>query len=136
MDLTQLAYSPSSRQCVNAVSVVQLAMVQEDMEDESQTKQNLLYVLSLRQCAWTEILLTDWHEKIRIKGIFKTQLFQHKQTHSNNILLSEYFYLFECFSDDREFANGSVCVECDNQCEKAEDKTLSCHGPVSKPTSV
>ncbi|XP_035390713.1 receptor tyrosine-protein kinase erbB-4-like isoform X4 [Electrophorus electricus] len=29
----------------------------------------------------------------------------------------------------REFANGSVCVECDNQCEKAGDKTLTCHGP-------
>ncbi|KAL1282773.1 hypothetical protein QQF64_001576, partial [Cirrhinus molitorella] len=31
--------------------------------------------------------------------------------------------------DLREFANGSVCVECDSQCEKAEDKTLTCHGP-------
>lgn len=70
---------------MNVVSVIQLAMVQEDMEDESETKQNLLYVLLLRQyimlciCALTEILLTDWHDKIRIKGIFKTQLFMHKQ---------------------------------------------------------
>uniref|UniRef100_A0AAR2IIF1 Receptor protein-tyrosine kinase n=1 Tax=Pygocentrus nattereri TaxID=42514 RepID=A0AAR2IIF1_PYGNA len=31
--------------------------------------------------------------------------------------------------DVREFANGSVCVECDSQCEKAGDKTLTCHGP-------
>uniref|UniRef100_A0A8C1K5K5 Receptor protein-tyrosine kinase n=1 Tax=Cyprinus carpio TaxID=7962 RepID=A0A8C1K5K5_CYPCA len=31
--------------------------------------------------------------------------------------------------DVREFANGSVCVECDSQCEKAEDKTFTCHGP-------
>uniref|UniRef100_A0A671MN94 Receptor protein-tyrosine kinase n=1 Tax=Sinocyclocheilus anshuiensis TaxID=1608454 RepID=A0A671MN94_9TELE len=31
--------------------------------------------------------------------------------------------------DVREFANGSVCVECDSQCEKAEDKSLTCHGP-------
>ncbi|XP_042597260.1 receptor tyrosine-protein kinase erbB-4-like [Cyprinus carpio] len=31
--------------------------------------------------------------------------------------------------DVREFANGSVCVVCDSQCEKAEDRTLSCHGP-------
>ncbi|KAA0722609.1 Receptor tyrosine-protein kinase erbB-4 [Triplophysa tibetana] len=31
--------------------------------------------------------------------------------------------------DVREFANGSVCVECDSQCEKSEDKTLTCLGP-------
>ncbi|XP_057188300.1 receptor tyrosine-protein kinase erbB-4-like isoform X2 [Triplophysa rosa] len=31
--------------------------------------------------------------------------------------------------DVREFANGSACVECDNQCEKSEDKTLTCLGP-------
>ncbi|XP_073805432.1 receptor tyrosine-protein kinase erbB-4 isoform X3 [Danio rerio] len=31
--------------------------------------------------------------------------------------------------DVREFANGSTCVECDSQCEKAEDKSLTCHGP-------
>ncbi|XP_036420708.1 receptor tyrosine-protein kinase erbB-4-like isoform X1 [Colossoma macropomum] len=31
--------------------------------------------------------------------------------------------------DVREFANGSVCVECDSQCDKAGDKTLTCHGP-------
>ncbi|KAG5833622.1 hypothetical protein ANANG_G00277840 [Anguilla anguilla] len=30
--------------------------------------------------------------------------------------------------DIREFANGSVCLECDPQCEKAEDDTLTCHG--------
>ncbi|XP_041937027.1 receptor tyrosine-protein kinase erbB-4-like isoform X2 [Alosa sapidissima] len=29
----------------------------------------------------------------------------------------------------REFANGTVCLECDSQCEKATDKTLTCHGP-------
>uniref|UniRef100_W5K5T5 Receptor protein-tyrosine kinase n=1 Tax=Astyanax mexicanus TaxID=7994 RepID=W5K5T5_ASTMX len=31
--------------------------------------------------------------------------------------------------DIREFANGSVCMECDSQCEKAGDKTMTCHGP-------
>ncbi|XP_072512816.1 receptor tyrosine-protein kinase erbB-4-like isoform X2 [Salminus brasiliensis] len=31
--------------------------------------------------------------------------------------------------DVREFANGSVCVECDRQCEKTGDRTLTCHGP-------
>ncbi|XP_036401897.1 receptor tyrosine-protein kinase erbB-4-like [Megalops cyprinoides] len=31
--------------------------------------------------------------------------------------------------DVREFANGSVCLECDPQCEKAEDNMLTCHGP-------
>ncbi|MFT7815810.1 receptor tyrosine-protein kinase erbB-4-like [Arapaima gigas] len=31
--------------------------------------------------------------------------------------------------DAREFANGSVCMECDAQCEKAEGNTLTCHGP-------
>ncbi|XP_015214008.2 receptor tyrosine-protein kinase erbB-4 [Lepisosteus oculatus] len=31
--------------------------------------------------------------------------------------------------DIREFANGSVCLECDSQCEKAEDNMLTCHGP-------
>ncbi|XP_057188297.1 receptor tyrosine-protein kinase erbB-4 isoform X3 [Triplophysa rosa] len=31
--------------------------------------------------------------------------------------------------DVREYANGSVCVPCDNQCEKAGDKSLTCHGP-------
>ncbi|XP_051559608.1 receptor tyrosine-protein kinase erbB-4-like [Myxocyprinus asiaticus] len=32
------------------------------------------------------------------------------------------------YGDIREFANGSVCVECDSQCEKTEDNTLTCHG--------
>uniref|UniRef100_A0AAR2JUX9 Receptor protein-tyrosine kinase n=1 Tax=Pygocentrus nattereri TaxID=42514 RepID=A0AAR2JUX9_PYGNA len=31
--------------------------------------------------------------------------------------------------DVREFANGSVCLECDAQCEKAEDDGLTCTGP-------
>ncbi|XP_052447457.1 receptor tyrosine-protein kinase erbB-4-like [Carassius gibelio] len=31
--------------------------------------------------------------------------------------------------DVREYANGSVCVECDSQCEKAGEKSLTCHGP-------
>ncbi|ELW72711.1 Receptor tyrosine-protein kinase erbB-4 [Tupaia chinensis] len=29
----------------------------------------------------------------------------------------------------REFENGSICVECDPQCEKMEDGLLTCHGP-------
>ncbi|KAM4608260.1 LOW QUALITY PROTEIN: receptor tyrosine-protein kinase erbB-4 [Polymixia lowei] len=31
--------------------------------------------------------------------------------------------------DVREYANGSVCVECDGQCERADDDSLTCHGP-------
>uniref|UniRef100_A0A6Q2YE88 Receptor protein-tyrosine kinase n=1 Tax=Esox lucius TaxID=8010 RepID=A0A6Q2YE88_ESOLU len=31
--------------------------------------------------------------------------------------------------DVREFANGSVCLECDSQCEKAQDKSVTCLGP-------
>uniref|UniRef100_A0A8C1XDP5 Receptor tyrosine-protein kinase erbB-4 n=1 Tax=Cyprinus carpio TaxID=7962 RepID=A0A8C1XDP5_CYPCA len=31
--------------------------------------------------------------------------------------------------DVREYTNGSVCVECDSQCEKAGEKSLTCHGP-------
>uniref|UniRef100_A0A8C9SUY0 Receptor protein-tyrosine kinase n=1 Tax=Scleropages formosus TaxID=113540 RepID=A0A8C9SUY0_SCLFO len=31
--------------------------------------------------------------------------------------------------DVREYANGSVCVECDAQCEKMEDNTPTCYGP-------
>ncbi|XP_065110260.1 receptor tyrosine-protein kinase erbB-4-like [Paramisgurnus dabryanus] len=31
--------------------------------------------------------------------------------------------------DIREFANGSVCLECDSQCEKSKDKSLTCRGP-------
>uniref|UniRef100_A0A672GP97 receptor protein-tyrosine kinase n=1 Tax=Salarias fasciatus TaxID=181472 RepID=A0A672GP97_SALFA len=31
--------------------------------------------------------------------------------------------------DIREYANGSVCVECDAQCERADDESLTCHGP-------
>ncbi|TWW80675.1 Receptor tyrosine-protein kinase erbB-4 [Takifugu flavidus] len=31
----------------------------------------------------------------------------------------------------REYANESVCVECDGQCELADDDSLTCHGPVS-----
>ncbi|XP_047659601.1 receptor tyrosine-protein kinase erbB-4 isoform X1 [Tachysurus fulvidraco] len=31
--------------------------------------------------------------------------------------------------DVREFINGSTCMECDSQCEKTGDKTLTCHGP-------
>ncbi|XP_041119903.1 receptor tyrosine-protein kinase erbB-4-like isoform X3 [Polyodon spathula] len=30
--------------------------------------------------------------------------------------------------DFREFANGSVCIECDSQCKKAEDNMLTCVG--------
>lgn len=30
----------------------------------------------------------------------------------------------------REFANGSVCVECDPQCEKMEENMITCYGPV------
>ncbi|XP_033875019.3 receptor tyrosine-protein kinase erbB-4-like isoform X2 [Acipenser ruthenus] len=30
--------------------------------------------------------------------------------------------------DFREFANGSVCIECDSQCEKAEDNMFTCLG--------
>ncbi|XP_055062095.2 receptor tyrosine-protein kinase erbB-4 isoform X1 [Misgurnus anguillicaudatus] len=33
------------------------------------------------------------------------------------------------YGDVREYANGSVCVQCDSQCEKAGDKSLTCHGP-------
>ncbi|XP_051993181.1 receptor tyrosine-protein kinase erbB-4-like [Xyrauchen texanus] len=33
------------------------------------------------------------------------------------------------YGDVREFSNGSACVECDNQCEKAREKSLTCHGP-------
>uniref|UniRef100_A0A8C1NKC4 Receptor protein-tyrosine kinase n=1 Tax=Cyprinus carpio TaxID=7962 RepID=A0A8C1NKC4_CYPCA len=33
------------------------------------------------------------------------------------------------YGDVREYANGSVCVECDSQCEKAGEKSLTCHGP-------
>uniref|UniRef100_A0A3B3ZZ82 receptor protein-tyrosine kinase n=1 Tax=Periophthalmus magnuspinnatus TaxID=409849 RepID=A0A3B3ZZ82_9GOBI len=29
----------------------------------------------------------------------------------------------------REYANGSVCVECDAQCERADDDSLTCNGP-------
>ncbi|XP_030634923.1 receptor tyrosine-protein kinase erbB-4-like [Chanos chanos] len=31
--------------------------------------------------------------------------------------------------DVREFVNGSVCLECDSQCEKSVDKSLTCYGP-------
>uniref|UniRef100_A0A8B9KQB7 Receptor tyrosine-protein kinase erbB-4 n=1 Tax=Astyanax mexicanus TaxID=7994 RepID=A0A8B9KQB7_ASTMX len=33
------------------------------------------------------------------------------------------------FVDVREFANGSVCLECDAQCQKADDDGLTCTGP-------
>ncbi|XP_068590086.1 receptor tyrosine-protein kinase erbB-4-like [Cebidichthys violaceus] len=31
--------------------------------------------------------------------------------------------------DIREYANGSVCVDCDAQCERADDDSLTCNGP-------
>ncbi|XP_054470705.1 receptor tyrosine-protein kinase erbB-4-like [Anoplopoma fimbria] len=31
--------------------------------------------------------------------------------------------------DIREYANGSVCVECEAQCEQADDDSLTCNGP-------
>ncbi|TDH07018.1 hypothetical protein EPR50_G00119450, partial [Perca flavescens] len=31
--------------------------------------------------------------------------------------------------DIREYANGSVCVECDGQCERADGDSLTCNGP-------
>uniref|UniRef100_A0A8C5F8R4 Receptor protein-tyrosine kinase n=1 Tax=Gadus morhua TaxID=8049 RepID=A0A8C5F8R4_GADMO len=34
-----------------------------------------------------------------------------------------------CNLDMREYANASVCVECDGQCEQADDDSLTCHGP-------
>lgn len=39
--------------------------------------------------------------------------------------------LFLSLRDIREYANGSVCVECDAQCERADDDSLTCHGSVS-----
>uniref|UniRef100_A0A8C9G551 Receptor protein-tyrosine kinase n=1 Tax=Pavo cristatus TaxID=9049 RepID=A0A8C9G551_PAVCR len=36
----------------------------------------------------------------------------------------------------REFANGSVCVECDPQCEKMEDNMITCYGPVRATLST
>ncbi|KAI5106797.1 receptor tyrosine-protein kinase erbB-4 [Silurus meridionalis] len=33
------------------------------------------------------------------------------------------------YGEVREFANGFVCVECDAQCERAEDDGLTCTGP-------
>ncbi|TTA11853.1 Receptor tyrosine-protein kinase erbB-4 [Bagarius yarrelli] len=33
------------------------------------------------------------------------------------------------YGEVREFANGSVCVECDAQCQRAEDDGLTCTGP-------
>ena len=30
----------------------------------------------------------------------------------------------------REFANGSVCLECDSQCEKMDGSTVTCLGQV------
>ncbi len=63
---------------MNIVSVVQLAVVQEDMEDESETKQNLLYVLLLKEyITYFEMLLID-------KGIFIRQLFMHVWPCMNN----------------------------------------------------
>lgn len=41
------------------------------------------------------------------------------------------FLSFVSLSEIREYANGSVCVECDGQCELADDDSLTCHGPVS-----
>lgn len=35
--------------------------------------------------------------------------------------------------DVREFANGSVCLECDSQCEKMDGNSMTCHGQV-KPS--
>lgn len=32
--------------------------------------------------------------------------------------------------DVREFANGSVCLECDSQCEKMDGNSMTCHGQV------
>uniref|UniRef100_A0A8C1XDA6 Receptor protein-tyrosine kinase n=1 Tax=Cyprinus carpio TaxID=7962 RepID=A0A8C1XDA6_CYPCA len=32
-------------------------------------------------------------------------------------------------SSKEDYTNGSVCVECDSQCEKAGEKSLTCHGP-------
>uniref|UniRef100_A0A8C8BFV5 Receptor protein-tyrosine kinase n=1 Tax=Otus sunia TaxID=257818 RepID=A0A8C8BFV5_9STRI len=34
-----------------------------------------------------------------------------------------------CNLEFREFANGSVCVECDPQCEKMEENMITCYGP-------
>lgn len=36
----------------------------------------------------------------------------------------------------REFANGSVCVECDPQCEKMEENMITCYGPVRTKSAV
>lgn len=36
----------------------------------------------------------------------------------------------------REFANGSVCVECDPQCEKMEENMITCYGPVGAKSAM
>lgn len=43
----------------------------------------------------------------------------------------------KCFLREfREFANGSVCVECDPQCEKMEENMITCYGPVRAESAV
>lgn len=43
----------------------------------------------------------------------------------------------KCFPREfREFANGSVCMECDPQCEKMEDNMITCYGPVRAALST
>lgn len=48
--------------------------------------------------------------------------------------LNPSLHLFRTFlrlREIREYANESVCVECDGQCELADEDSLTCHGPVS-----
>lgn len=47
------------------------------------------------------------------------------------VSLSFHFFRFFPCREIREYANGSVCVECDGQCERADDDSLTCLGPVS-----
>lgn len=52
----------------------------------------------------------------------------------SSLCLNPPLHLFRTFlrlREIREYANESVCVECDGQCELADDDSLTCHGPVS-----
>ncbi|OXB77456.1 UNVERIFIED_CONTAM: hypothetical protein H355_005165 [Colinus virginianus] len=101
---------------------------------------------SLKQISAGNIYITDnsnlcYYHTVNWTSLFSTPTQKtviHRNKRAENC--SKYYFSMQIFLpvtgllwEFREFANGSVCVECDPQCEKMEDNMITCYGPKSGP---
>ncbi|KAJ6665365.1 hypothetical protein lerEdw1_004414 [Lerista edwardsae] len=92
---------------------------------------------SLKHISAGNIYITDnsnlcYYHTINWTSLFSTsnqKTIIHRNKKSDNCMISKKHLQFEEPAEYREFANGSVCVECDPQCEKMDNRRITCRGP-------